>query len=319
MKRISFILFGLLFACFSLGAIAVGQGEEPSGASLVERLGYDKDAKLLIINADDFGMCHSANEGTLLAFSQGGISSATVMTTCPWFLEAVEICKVNPGYDVGVHTVLTNEWKRYKWGPVLGWKEVPSLCTEMGYMHESVPLVYLSARLEEVEKEVRAQIERAVVAGIDITHIDSHMGTMQYDPRYLAIYAKLAKEFDLPCRMPAKSWLEENFGQGEQLDQFDDAGILHPDVLIMGGAPSPDKTEEWWKSEILKLPTGTVSELYIHCADDSPEMKKITGSQKQRLADTLFFSDPETIRWLHEQGIQLISYRILRDLQRKAE
>jgi len=302
--------------CFTISILILpfSLGEEKR--SLVERLGYEKDAKLLVINADDFGMCHSANQGTFKAFESGGISSATIMVTCPWFLEAARWLEQNPQYDVGLHTVLTSEWGIYKWGPVAGVGTVPSLCTPMGYFPRNIMELYLQGKPDEVEIELRAQIDRALKAGIDLTHLDSHMGAAQMNPLYLNIYAKLGHEFRLPCRMPSREALNREFGAGILLNQFEELGVICPDELLMGSAPRVSEVESFWKNRFSNLRPGYVTEIFIHCADGSPEMKAFTSSQGIRFAETEFFSDPKTIQWIKEQGIIVISYRLLRDLQR---
>ena len=284
--------------------------------SLVQRLGYAKDAKLLIINADDFGMCHSANMGTFKAFENGGISSSTIMVTCPWFLEAAKWLEKNPKYDVGLHTVLTSEWGVYKWGPVVGASEVSSLCTPMGYFPAGISELYLRGKSDDVEKELRAQIARALRAKIDLTHLDSHMGAAQLHPAYLSIYAKLGKEFQLPCRMPSREALDKELNAGSVLDQFEELGVICPDELLRDSAPNVSEVEFFWKKRLAGLQPGYVTEVFIHCADDSPEMKAFTSSQGIRFAETEFFSDPQTVQWIKDQGIIVISYRPLRDLQR---
>ena len=299
---------------FLLPPFALGQEKQ----SLVERLGYDKDATLLIINADDFGMCHSANMGTFKAFESGGISSATIMVTCPWFLEAARWLEKNPQYNVGLHTVLTSEWGIYKWGPVIGAAEVPSLCTNMGYFPAGVVELYLQGKPEDVEKELRAQIDRALKAKIDLTHLDAHMGAAQLNPLYLSIFAELGQEFQLPCRMPSRESLDREYGAGKFLDQFEELGVICPDELLQGSAPNVAEVESFWKKRLSNLQPGYVTEVFIHCADDSPEMKAFTSSQGIRFAETEFFSDPKTTQWIKDQGIIVISYRPLRDLQRKA-
>ncbi|MGC8846717.1 MAG: ChbG/HpnK family deacetylase, partial [Candidatus Hydrogenedens sp.] len=159
--------------CLTITTSIVAQ-DSSKKIPLVERLGFPPDTKVLIINADDFGMNHATNMATIRALRVGGVTSSTVMVPCPWFPEAVSIIKENPKVSIGVHTTLTSEWGKYKWGPVLGRTAVPSLCDEMGYFYADVPFVYLNAKPEEVEKEVRAQIDKALSAGIDVTHIDSH-------------------------------------------------------------------------------------------------------------------------------------------------
>lgn len=320
------LLVGLILAAGTLQA-----------QSLVERLGFDKDARLLIINADDFGMCHSANMGTIRALTAGGVSSSTIMTPCPWFTEGARWAKENPRASVGVHLTLTNEWGVYNWGPVIGWKAAPGLCDKNGYLVKDEWDLYTGENLDQAEAECRAQIERALAAGWDVTHIDCHMGCLQYDPRYLPVYLKLAKEFNFPCRMPSKELIEAKFRLGIQagafkmtaeqaeqfiavykaaMDEFPKNGILTPDELVLDSPKNVEDTERFWKETMKNQKPGTVMELYIHCADDSPEMKAFAGSQRQRYTDTEFFSSPETRQWIADQGIQLISYRELRELQR---
>ena len=137
---------------------------------------------MLIINADDFGMCHDQNEGVIGGLQEGLFTSSTILVTCPWFEEAAEFARNNPGADLGVHLTLTAEWDSYKWGPVLGRRAVPSLVDERGYLWQTVAQVYEHARLDEAEAELRAQIEKALAAGIDVTHLDSIWGRCSCAP-----------------------------------------------------------------------------------------------------------------------------------------
>ncbi len=305
-----------VIVCFVLIVSFAAFAAEGQPAPLVERLGFPPGTKVLIINGDDFGMNHSTNEGTFKAIQSGGITSATLMTPCPWMLEAAEWAKKHPQANIGVHTTLTSEWGRYKWGPVLGKTAVPSLCTPLGYFFDDVPLVYMSAKPEEVDKEVRAQVEAALATGLDITHIDSHMGTMQYAPGYHEMYLKIAKDYNLPCRMAGHD-LMDKFGAGYLIEMADKMGVLHPDVLYMDGPPSLAETESFFKNLLASLQGGKVSELYIHCGRIDPEMKATTGSMERRAADTDFFSDPKTHEFIKSQNIELISYRELKHLQQK--
>src|SRR5690606_30508267 len=152
--------------------------------SLVERLGFPADAKVLILNADDFGMNHAANQGTMEVMKSGGVTSATIMVPCPWFREVADSAQKTPQANLGPHLTLTSEWKHYKWGPVAGRTAVPGLCDPLGYFWPGVQAVYKHSNVEEAETEIRAQIDMALAAGIDVTHIDSHMGTLQYNPKY---------------------------------------------------------------------------------------------------------------------------------------
>jgi len=310
-------IFFLGVVCVFFASLSVFSEETTSGTkapSLVERLGFPPQTRVLIINADDFGMNHATNEGTYQVLKAGAVTSSTIMFCCPWVEEAVKFGKENPKANLGVHTTLTSEWGRYKWGPVLGKSAVPSLCTDKGYFHGEVFDIYAEGNLDEAEKEVRAQIDKALATGLDITHIDSHMGAMQYEPLYHERFIRIAASYNLPCRLPGREMLAA-FGQEGLLDLAKELNVLGPEVLYMGDPPSLEETASWFKDRMRNIPEGKVSEIYIHCAVDAPEMHATTGSTERRVADTNFFSDPDTLAWIREQGIALISYRELRHLQ----
>src|SRR6266853_6210000 len=187
--------------------------------SLAERLGYQPTDKLLIINGDDAGMCHAANLGTIECLEKGSMRSATIMVPCPWFLEIAAYAKAHPEKDLGIHLCHTSEWGKYRWGPVADRSKVPGLVDPLGYLWREVPEVYAHATPDQALIEGRAQIQRALAAGVDVTHLDSHMGTLQYDPRYLQMYLQLAVEFQLPLRMASQETMARN-GHPELREQF---------------------------------------------------------------------------------------------------
>ena len=208
-----------------------------------QKIGYPPGARLLIVNADDFGMCHDENQATIEGLTAGLFTSSTILTACPWFEEAAEFARNRPETDLGVHLTLTSEWARYKWGPVLGSKAVASLVDERGYLWPDVPEVFANDRLDEAEAELRAQIEKALAAGIDVTHLDSHMGPLHLRADYHGIYLRLATEYRLPIRLTRRSAMRR-MGFGEILDELDRAGILYPDNFYVGG---PGRSGEYRK------------------------------------------------------------------------
>ncbi len=282
--------------------------------TVAQLLGYPDDARLLIINADDFGMCHAENVATIAGLEQGAFCSATVMVPCPWFEEVVAFARRMPGADLGVHLTHTSEWETYKWGPVCGAGAVPSLVDARGHFYRDVESVYAHARFDEIERETRAQIDIALAAGIDVTHLDSHMGTVQLDVNYHDLYVRLAAEYQLPIRMTRRSWMRE-MGMGQIGELADHLGVLAPDHFWFGGPRHPDETATYWTDLLQALPPG-VNELYVHAAVDEPEMHAISNSWAQRAADYGFFTAPSTRALLHDLGITLIGYRPLRELQR---
>jgi predicted glycoside hydrolase/deacetylase ChbG (UPF0249 family) len=282
--------------------------------STAERLGYAADARVLILNADDFGMCHDQNEGVITGLKKGLFTSSTILVTCPWFEEAANFARSNPGADLGVHLTLTAEWNNYKWGPVLGRHAVPSLVDDRGYLWQTVAQVYEHARLDEAEDELRAQIEKALGAGIDATHLDSHMGTLQLRADYHEIYARLANEYRLPIRLASRRRMGTE-GMSAILDQLDAFGVVTPDHLVFNGPPSVAETEKHWTTLIRALMPG-VTEILCHPAIAREELKSCAHDPFQREADFRYFTSEKARQLVKDEGIKLLGFRKLRDLMR---
>jgi len=304
---------GVLVLCGMFSATAAHASES---RPLAERLGYLATDKLLIVNGDDAGMCHAANLATIECMEIGLMRSATIMVPCPWFPEMAAYTRRNPDKDFGVHLVHTSEWTRYRWGPVAGRTVVPGLVDGEGYLWRRVQDVYRHATPEEALIEGRAQIRQALDAGIDVTHLDSHMGTLQLHPDFMEVYVRLALEFDLPLRMASQSTLER-YGYPELRKQVAAQGIVFPDHFIYDELQRQDQgVKAFWLDIVRNLKPG-VTELYIHAALPTDELKAITGSWPTRAAEyEVFARDPDMKRLVEEQKIVLISYRPLRDLQR---
>ena len=315
------IAIGAAAAACIMAAVVTGMSGHASAhtvkRSLAERLGYKPTDKLLIINGDDTGMCHAANVATMDALDNGLMTSATIMVPCPWFTEIVRYAKAKPEKGLGVHLTHTSEWQVYRWGPLLGAARVPGLVDPDGYLWRSVEDVYKHATVEEAKAEARAQIERALKAGIDVSHIDSHMGTMQYRPDYHRAYLELASEFNLPVRMGSAETYESVGFPGIRAEA-EKLGLVFPDRLIHEERPEPNESrKDFWLRMIRTLKPG-VTELYIHASTDTEEARMIAGSWKERATDyELFTRDPDIKRAIESNGIIRISYRPLRDLQRK--
>jgi chitin disaccharide deacetylase len=283
--------------------------------STAERLGYAADARVLILNADDFGMCHDQNEGVMTGLKEGVFTSSTILVTCPWFEEAAEFARNNPDADLGVHLTLTAEWDSYKWGPVLGRRAVPSLVDERGYLWQTVAQVYEHARLDQAEAELREQIEKAFAAGIDVTHLDSHMGTLQLRADYHEIYARLAAEYRLPIRLASRRRMGTE-GMGAILDQLDASGIVTPDHLVFYGPSKVEETESYWTNLIRTLKPG-VTEILCHPAIARDELKTCARDALQREADFRYFTSDKTRQLIKDEGIEMAGFRKLRDLMRR--
>ena len=234
-----------------------------------ERLGYPADAKLLILHADDLGVAHSVDSASLAALSSGAISSASIMMPTPWVTEVAAYARAHPDADLGLHLTLTAEWATYRWGSVASSDRVPSLLDSAGYFPSDVPPVVARAKMPEVERELRAQIALARKMGIRPTHVDSHMGTLFANPRMVATYMKVAREYRYPflaARRPP-GWIAP-------LPLA--ASEIVPDTVIIAGDEVPrDRWKEFYLDALAKLKPG-VTEIIVHLVFDDAELRAVT-------------------------------------------
>ena len=272
---------------------------------LAERLGHDADAKLLIINCDDLGSSHAANLGCYDALRDGVATSATLMVPCPWAREAAARYQ---GEDVGVHLTLNAEWDLYRWGPIT---RAPSLHDGDGGFPRTLEDLWDHADLDEVRRELRAQIERAILWGFDVSHLDCHMGSLSFRPEFFDINLDLAVEFGLPMRVFPRAF--------ERIVGFPfrrlaaEEGIVFPDQLIVypgvGARAGVEKV-------VSELRPG-VTELFLHPAVDTPELRAFATDWQTRVDDHVLATTDDVLRAaIERQGVHLIGYEPLRELQR---
>ncbi|MDP3853069.1 polysaccharide deacetylase family protein [Phenylobacterium sp.] len=274
-------------------------------ASLVERLGYEPDARLLIVNCDDLGSSASANRATEQALAGGLATSATLMVPCPWALDGVRRGEAG---GIGVHLTLTCEYPGYRWRSLTG---AACLHDAEGYMPTTAQAVWEKADLDAVRAECRAQIDQAYAWGVDVTHLDAHMGTMQLEPGYGALFLELAAAYDLPVRMIGAS-VEQRLGLSSRA-QADELGLVFPDKLVTTWAKPAKPTFE---AILEDLPPG-VTEVYLHPVEDGPELRAYDPNAPQiRVDDRECLLDPAFKARAAELGIVLIDFLPLRELQR---
>jgi len=274
--------------------------------TLAERLGYDADTKLLIINADDLGFCHSANVGVFECLHAGVVTSATLMVPCPWAREAAARYR---GEDIGVHLTLNAEHELYRWGPIT---HAPSLLGGDGGFPRTMEDVWDHADLDEVRRECRAQIERAILWGFDVSHLDAHMATLQLRPEFFDVYVDMAVEFGLPLRMLGGR-VEEYLGFPARAVAAD-AGVVFTDhMLFVPGVGS----RRLFTERLDRLKPG-VTETLVHPAVDSPELRAIATDWEARVDDHRMVCAEDALRAaIDAAGVTLIGYRALRELARR--
>jgi len=283
--------------------------------NLLELLGFDAREKLLIIHADDVGMCHSVNEASFERLLDGGVSSASIMVPCPWLLEAIDFFRCETGLDVGVHSTLTSEWRYYKWRPLTGAK---GLSTKNGFMWPTVKDVAFRATAEEVEAEIEAQVKLLLENGVNISHLDTHMGTVYSRPNYLERYVNLALKYKILPMVPNPRPEIEEYArrQGLPIDELKKVMSRAPILLdkFLPGLP-PGTVED--KKRVLmaflkSLEPGSINQVIVHLGLDTYELKWIIGEgYKERYYEYLLVNEKSVKKVIDEQGIRLIGWKDL--------
>lgn len=287
---------------------------------LLKKLGYSDTDRLVIIHTDDIGMCQASIQAYKDLWEFGTISSGAVMVPCPWFLAAAEMARQNPYMDLGVHATLNAEWDTYRWGPVSTRDTASGLMDAQGYLHQSVEAAVESATVEAVEVELKLQVEYALAAGIDITHIDSHMGTI-IDPKFVQTYLQAGISRLIPNMLPrasAKGF--EMMGINEQalamyapiLNQFETQGLPMLDGLFSMPLEHDNNHIDVAKQLLNDVPVG-ITHFLFHPSIDTPELRAICPDWKARVANYNAFMSDELKTFIKESGIQLIGYRAIRD------
>ncbi len=278
--------------------------------------------RYVIIHADDAGMSHSVNRATIESMEQGIVSSASIMVPCPWFKEIAAYAKAHPEKDFGIHLTLNSEWDNYRWAPVAGCDKVPSLCDKEGYLWGGVPAVVVNAKAVEVETELRAQIQRALDFGVPVTHLDTHMGAVVSRPDLIEVYVKLGIEFGVPVfflknlgrEIPDERIRARATELVETLEAHKLPVLDHMTQLYTKGTVE-EKRAQYLKA-IADSPPG-VHYLILHCGYNDHELQAITTSSQLRDTDRQIFTDPEFIEAVKKTGIEIVTWKQVRELNAK--
>jgi predicted glycoside hydrolase/deacetylase ChbG (UPF0249 family) len=281
--------------------------------TVAERLGYPADTKLLIIHADDLAIAHSEDSASFEALDKGAVTSASVIVPGPWLAEVADYAKVHPDADLGLHLALTSEWKTFRWGSVESKDKVPSLLDPAGTFWSLTELVAKNAKPQEVEREYRAQIQRAMGLGIRPTHLDTHMGSALATPEILAVYVKVAHEFHLPMLAPRIP--------GDPLKLaalLSEKDVMLDSVVIANPSVRPDQWKEFYLDAIKNMKPG-LTEIIVHLGHDDAELQAVTvdhpdygSAWRQRDFDVV--SSPEFKKALQGNHVILVKWKDLQKL-----
>jgi len=280
--------------------------------TIAERLGHPADSKLLIIHADDLAVAHSVDVATFDALEKDAISSASVMVPSPWITEVAAYAKAHPNADLGLHLTLTSEWETYRWGSVAPVDKVQSLLDSAGTFPRDEKVVAATAKPLEVEREIRAQIDRALALGIRPTHIDSHMGALFTTPELIATYVKVARDYRLPFLALR--------GDPHAAPQppLTDKDVLLDAVIIAGPEVPRDQWKAFYLKSIANLKPG-LTEIIVHLGRDDSELQAVTVNHEPygsawRQRDYDVVTSPEFKKALQDNHVILVTWKELQKL-----
>jgi predicted glycoside hydrolase/deacetylase ChbG (UPF0249 family) len=293
---------------------------QPEAATYAERLGWPAGTKAVIFHVDDAGMSHNSNMGAVKAIEDGVATSLSIMMPCSWVPEFAAYLETHPKVDAGLHLTLTSEWKNYRWGPVAGKPAVPGLVDPDGYLWRGVSDVVAHTTADEVETEIRAQIDKALSMGIKPTHLDAHMGTC-LRPDFIDRYVKVGIENKIPVLMLGghMQYIGDEVGPLKPLvhsiaQKVWDAGLPVIDDLVT--QPTRAKEYEQRKAELIKLLRDMkpgITEIIVHCTVQTEVFSHISSSGPTREAELRLLTDPGIKEFIKSEGIILTTWRELKE------
>lgn len=285
---------------------------EVARPTVQELLGHPANSRLLVIHADDLGMSHAVNRATFEALEQGWITSSSILVPCPWFPDVVRFAKTHPEADLGIHLALNSEWTGFRWGPLSGAAQVPTLVDDAGYFPLLETTVAERASPAEAERELRAQIDRARATGIRLSHFDSHMAALFQKADLIDVYRRLGAAYDTPLlieKQGDRGGDESPWGKGAQADALVDR------VLSLNPGVAPSGWQGAYEQLLAPLPPG-VYELIVHLAYDDEEMRAATSDHPDwgaawRRSDFDLVKSQSFRDFLRDQRFVLINWRDL--------
>lgn len=287
----------------------------------LKKLGFSEHDRVVIIHADDIGLSHASCAAFSDLWRAGTISSGAVMVPCPWFPKVAAHCRANPDVDMGVHLTLTSEWDVMRWGPVSTRDVASGLLDDEGYFPRTTPAVQQSSDPEAVQRELIAQVERAIAFGISPTHADTHMGSV-FHPKHMPAYVQIARRFKIPVMIPRldEARLRQWGFDGEALTwaigtlrTLEEAGLPMVDHIVGMPLSTPEHRLEQVFAALDGLQPG-ITHFIIHPSLDTAEARAISPDLPSRIGDYETFMDERVQAHIRHNGLQVVGYRHLKAL-----
>jgi len=288
---------------------------------ILKKLGFSNDDRLVIIHTDDIGMCHASIQAYSELVDYGLISSGATMVPCSWFPQVAKFSRQHPNIDMGVHLTLTSEWDNYRWSPLSTSQIDTGMIDVEGYFYRTSEETQLNGNPAAIQIELQTQLERAMSAGINVTHLDTHMNTVGH-PKFVNSYIQLAVKYRLPFLFPRQD--EAGFrrlGMDAEIasiaatfvNYLEEQGIPLVDHVAGLDLDKPKNRLDQAKQAMSELPVG-ITHFIIHPSIETPELLAITPDWQSRVADYKTFKDEKLRQYITDIGIHIIGYKTLKSL-----
>ncbi|MEO5978739.1 MAG: polysaccharide deacetylase family protein [Chryseolinea sp.] len=301
----------------ALPVLAQSDKTKKESKTWAEKLDFPKGKKVLLLHMDDIGMCPEANTAAIRYIENKNIMSAAVMMPCPNAEEFIKWAKNHPAPDIGLHLTLTSEWQKYRWPSVTDAAKVPGLIDPDGKLWHEVPDVVVHASAQEVETEIRAQIEKCIALGYRPTHIDTHMGTLYGSLEYTKAFFKVAQEYNIPANAIDMSdpdvvsqFTRQGYPFNDETARTLDKYLLPKldNFTSVGPGPTYEQKRDNFLALIKSLKPG-LTEIIFHPSVQTENLKSITGSWQQRVWEAELFSDPIVTEFFQKEGIIITNWK----------
>ena len=288
---------------------------------VLKKLGFSNTDKVVILHTDDIGMCQASLLAFIDLWENEAVSSGAIMMPCPWAKPAAEYCRTHPGVDMGVHATLTAEWDGYRWSALSTRDPASGLMDKDGFLWQTSEETQANATSNSVAAEIQLQVHKALDWGVEVSHVDTHMGTVIH-PKFIQSYIQAAQAVHVPVMLP-RGDVSKFTHMGMDTDiasrfeiiikHLEERGLPLVDGLAMLPLDQSEGQLEIAKKMLDELPSG-ITHFLFHPSVDTPELRAIAPDWPSRVANYQTFMDPRLKKFIKDKGIQVIGYHDLKKL-----